>query len=88
MNSAVSDPNFPLVQLPAAYESHRTTNRATLEEGEEYNLIDVDGPGCVRHFWITPSDPKGLDLASLTTPNRELGTAPRHMQTQGCHCAL
>ena len=63
MNSPISDPNFPLVQLPATYESHRTTNRATLEEGQEYDLIDVDGPGCVRHFWITPSDPEGLDLA-------------------------
>jgi len=58
----VPDPNFPLLQLPAVFDSHRTTKRVDLSEGQECTLLDADGPGCVRHFWITTTDPDDLEL--------------------------
>ena len=58
----VSDPNFPLVQLPAAFDSHRTTKRVNLKQGQACELLDVEGPGCVRHFWITSKAADGLEI--------------------------
>lgn len=58
----ISDPNFPLIQLPATFDSHRSTKRVDLAGGQEYELINAEGPGCVRHFWITTSAPDGLEL--------------------------
>jgi len=58
----ISDPNFPLVRLPADFDSHRSTRRVDLIEGEEFRLIDARGPGCVRHFWITTSAPQELEI--------------------------
>lgn len=58
----ISDLNFPLIQLPAAFDSHRSTERLDLSEGQEYKLIDAKGPGCVRHFWITTTAPNGLNI--------------------------
>ncbi len=58
----ISDPNFPLIQLPATFDSHRSTKRVDLAGGQEYELINAEGPGCVRHFWITTTAPDGLEL--------------------------
>lgn len=58
----VSDPNFPLIQLPTDFDSHRTTKRVNLATGQEVKLLDVKGPGCVRHFWITTSLPELLEI--------------------------
>jgi|ETNmetMinimDraft_26_1059896.scaffolds.fasta_scaffold31765_2 hypothetical protein len=58
----IPDPNFPLIQLPGEYDSHRSTNCLQLSEGEAYNLIDAEGPGCVRHFWITTSGTSELEI--------------------------
>lgn len=49
----LSDPNFPLVQLPADFQSNRTTKRFNPSKGEEIEILNAMGPGCVRHFWIT-----------------------------------
>jgi hypothetical protein len=49
----ISDPNFPLVQLPADFQSNRTTKRFNPSKGEEVEILNARGPGCVRHFWIT-----------------------------------
>ena len=58
----VSDPNFPLIRLPADFDSHRSTKRVDLVKTQEYRLIDAQGPGCVRHFWITTTAPHELDI--------------------------
>ncbi len=58
----VSDPNFPLIQLPAEFDSHRTTKRVNLPTGQEVKLLDVKVPGCVRHFWITANVPEALEI--------------------------
>ena len=58
----ISDPNYPLVQLPATFDSQRSTKQLGLAAGQAYDLIDAKGPGCVRHFWITTTVPEGLEL--------------------------
>ena len=58
----LSDPVFPLIQLPAAYTSQRATRRVNLAPGQTVDLISAHGPGCVRHFWITSTLPDELDL--------------------------
>ena len=56
------DPIFPLIQLPAEYRTHRTTWRVDLGPGQSCDLIDAQGPGCVRHFWITAKSPENLQI--------------------------
>ena len=58
----LSDPVFPLIQLPADYTSHRATRRVDLDPGQAVDLLSAQGPGCVRHFWITSKLPDALDL--------------------------
>ena len=69
--ATVSDPNFPLVRLPFEYESHRSTKRLDLSEGQECRLIDAPGPGAVRHIWITSKAPKELQLEIACDDARE-----------------
>jgi len=58
----VADPNFPLIQLPAEFDSHRTTRRVDPKPGKSYEVLNVKGPGCVRHFWITATAPERLEI--------------------------
>ena len=58
----ISDPNFPLIQLPAEYDSHRTTKRFDPKSGQGEEILNVKGPGCVRHFWITATSPERLQI--------------------------
>lgn len=58
----VQDPNFPLIQLPADFDSHRTTKRFDPKPGEGEEILNVKGPGCVRHFWITSTSPERLQI--------------------------
>lgn len=58
----VSDPNFPLVQLPADFQSRRSTRRVVLGPGDSVKLLDAAGPGCVRHFWVTAKNPERLGI--------------------------
>ncbi|OVE73888.1 hypothetical protein BVX94_02480, partial [bacterium B17] len=60
--SLVHDPNFPLIQLPADYDSHRTTKRFDPKPNEGVAILDQKGPGCVRHFWITSTAPERLQI--------------------------
>ncbi|MCZ0937421.1 MAG: hypothetical protein OXJ55_02195 [Caldilineaceae bacterium] len=56
------DPIYPLIQLPAEYRTHRTTRRFDLDPGQSCDLIDAQGPGSVRHFWITAKSPQNLRI--------------------------
>jgi hypothetical protein len=58
----VSDPNFPLIRLPAEFDSHRTTRRVDLSPGGSFEVLNVKEPGCVRHFWITATAPESLAI--------------------------
>ena len=60
--TVVSDPNYPLIQLPAEYETQRSTCRLDLEKDQGCALIDTKGPGAVRHFWIVAKDPEALQI--------------------------
>ena len=57
-----SDPIFPLIQLPAEYTSQRATKRVNLGPGKTVDLVNAQGPGCVRHFWITSTLPDEIDI--------------------------
>jgi len=59
----LQDPNFPLIQLPGEYDSHRTTKRFEPKPGEEgVEILNAKGPGCVRHFWITSTASERLEI--------------------------
>ena len=57
-----SDPIFPLIQLPAEYTSQRATRRVNLLPGPTVDLVNAQGPGCVRHLWITSTLPDEIDI--------------------------
>lgn len=58
----IADPNFPLIQLPGDFDTRRITRRGTLKPGEEIEIINVNGPGCIRHFWLTFSLSNDIEL--------------------------
>jgi len=58
----ISDRNFPLVQLPAEFDSHRATKRFDLKPGETMSIFDGKGPGAVRHFWLTSTSGERLGI--------------------------
>lgn len=51
----IADPNFPLIQLPGEFDTRRITMHGDLLQGEEVEIINAKGPGCIRHFWLTLS---------------------------------
>ena len=64
-NPLVSDPAFPLIQLPADYETRRSTWQGRLPPGESKVILDATGPGAVRHFWITSNAVEDYDIEIL-----------------------
>ncbi len=61
-STLIGDPNFPLIRLPADYDSHRSTKRVDLDKGQSCEILNAKGPGCVRHFWITTTVPDDLEI--------------------------
>lgn len=56
------DLTVPLIELPVSFKPHRqTTYRYVPRQGKEIILFEAEGPGCVRHFWLT-NDTKGVGL--------------------------
>lgn len=51
----VADSTFPLIRLPEEFRSRRQTTRADLEADTAVDLLRAEGPGCVRHLWLTIS---------------------------------
>jgi D-arabinan exo alpha-(1,3)/(1,5)-arabinofuranosidase (non-reducing end) len=53
---------FGILNLPANYESHRVSFRDRISVNSETVIADIEGEGCLRHFWITlhkiPTRPK------------------------------
>ena len=58
----IADPNFPLIQLPGDFDARRITRFGALKQGEEVEIINVMGPGCIRHLWFTFSISKDVEL--------------------------
>lgn len=50
-----ADPTFPLIRLPEEFRSRRQTTRVNPEAGSSVDLLRAEGPGCVRHLWLTIS---------------------------------
>jgi len=78
---------FGILQLPNEYESHRSTYRTEISQTQETVLADVEGEGCLRHFWLTiggvtyrPDNALRLTLRiyfdGKDTPNVELPVGP------------
>ena len=61
-SDTIPDPSFPLVRLPAEFRSERQ-NRSGGIENETIEIFRAEGPGCIRHFWITVNEmDSGLTL--------------------------
>ena len=48
-------PDFPLIQTPAKFQAKRQALVRMISEGEQLTVFQADGPGCIKHFWITTS---------------------------------
>ncbi|WP_425395446.1 DUF2961 domain-containing protein [Aeoliella sp.] len=78
---------FNLLRLPAEFDNERITIRDNMPPGEETTVAELDGEGCLRHFWITNKGAKESSLETLalvlrvycdgeTTPSVETPLAP------------
>ncbi|MFC2125309.1 DUF2961 domain-containing protein [Bacteroidota bacterium] len=64
-----SDPVMPLIKLPMDFKSYRqNSNVGNIEAGGYYDILDVEGPGCVRSFWFIRAANKNIEI---TTDNAE-----------------
>ena len=52
------------LHLPVTQQTHRVTQLVALDPGITFAVLDVDGPGCVRHIWMTIGEnvPRGIVL--------------------------
>jgi hypothetical protein len=63
--SIVSDPTFPLIQLPTDFMSHReNSNPGLLEAGDRFDILNVKGPGCVRSIWLLRAEGKIIEIVA------------------------
>lgn len=50
----IRDQTVPLLRTPATFKAHRQMSHGYIQEkGKEFVLFDAEGPGCLRHFWIS-----------------------------------
>lgn len=54
-HSTISDPTFPLIRTPSEFKPRRQTTFRWIRNGQELTLFEAEGPGCVRHLWMTTS---------------------------------
>jgi hypothetical protein len=45
------DPAVPMIQLPTDFKSQRVHTMIDLKKGESVDILNVKGPGAVRHIW-------------------------------------
>lgn len=45
------DPAVPMIQLPADFKTQRVNTEAGLKKGGSVDILNVKGPGAVRHIW-------------------------------------
>ena len=44
---------FGILDLPTEFDSHRATYRDSVSVAEETVVAEMEGEGCLRHFWLT-----------------------------------
>lgn len=60
--AAYADPAVPLLQLPTRFRSRRTTANIDSGVDDVVEVLDVTGPGCLRHLWFVFAE---KDLADV-----------------------
>ena len=57
-----SDVTMPLIQLPTEFTTHRQ-NANHVDKSKEYvDILDVEGPGCVKSFWLLRIEGKSIEI--------------------------
>ena len=46
------DPVVPMIQLPMKFKTQRANTDGRYGKNKPVDLLNVKGPGCVRHIWI------------------------------------
>ncbi|MCX6555297.1 MAG: DUF2961 domain-containing protein [Candidatus Aminicenantes bacterium] len=52
--TTLQDQIFPLIRLPIEFRARRANESLSLAKGESMELFRANGPGCVKHIWLTP----------------------------------
>ena len=52
LSESVQGP-FGILKLPENYQSHRATWRQQVSRDSESIVAEMEGSGCLRHFWLT-----------------------------------
>ncbi len=50
----MTDPTVRLIHTPDRFKTRRQTAFRMISNGQELVLFEAEGPGCVRHLWLTP----------------------------------
>lgn len=57
-----SDVTMPLIKLPTEFTAHRQNSDHTAKWKDYVDILDVEGPGCVRSFWILFAEGKTIEI--------------------------
>ena len=57
-----ADPAVPLLQLPAQFRSRRSTANIAMPADQAVDVLNLRGPGCVRHLWFVFAEKQIEDL--------------------------
>ena len=57
-----SDPAVPLLRLPAQFRSRRSTANIATTSDQTVEVLNINGPGCVRHLWFVFAEKQLDDL--------------------------
>ena len=63
--TTVQDPAVPMIVLPARFRSRRAVTNVdpeTIPEGGWVDVLDVEGPGAVRHVWLLYGTGRRLEI--------------------------
>ena len=50
------DPAVPLIALPATFASRRAKSQVSLSDDGFAEIVNIKGPGCIRHIWFHAGD--------------------------------
>jgi len=62
IDEVYSDPTMPLVKLPTEFTAHRQNANHTDKSKDYVDILDVEGPGCVRSFWLLRIEGRSIEI--------------------------
>ena len=68
----ISDPAVPMIQLPSKFRSHRANSDQRIPPSGTVDIVELQGPGAVRHIWFLAGDDTRLIIHVDDAPKPQI----------------